>query len=243
MNILAVDDEQFALKDLQSAIMEALPDINLFCFDTSTEAIEHAKTVQIDAAFPDINMGGMNGLQFAKRLKDIYGKTNIVFVTGYSEYAVDAFSMHASGYLMKPVTKEAVLTAMNNLRNPIKPPDKGIRAQCFGNFEIFADNKPLCFARTKTKELLAYLIYREGAWCNNNEIIAVLWEDRDSDNLQGYFRDLVADLTKTLNATDKLQCDLYDFNNGKNVNNYRGEFMAQYSWAEFANAFLNRSRR
>jgi hypothetical protein len=71
---------------------------------------------------------------------------------------------------------------------------------------------------------------------------------------------LVADLTKTLNeagfsdllikqrgslaiAADKLQCDLYDFNNGKNVNNYRGEFMAQYSWAEFANAFLNRSRQ
>jgi two-component SAPR family response regulator len=155
----------------------------LSCFDTSTEAIEHAKTVQIDAAFLDINMGGMNGLQLAKRLKDIYGKTNIVFVTGYSEYAVDAFSMYASGYLMKPVTKEAVLTAMDNLRNPLKPPDKGIRAQCFGNFEIFADNKPLCFACTKTKELLAYLIYREGSQCGNNEIIAVLWEDRDSDNL------------------------------------------------------------
>ncbi len=259
MNILAVDDEQFALKDLQSAITEALPGITLFCFDTATAALEHAKKNQIDVAFLDINMGGMNGLQLAKRLKDIYGKTNIVFVTGYRQYALDAFFLYASGYLVKPITKEAIVTAMENLRNPVTLPDTGIRVQCFGNFEVFVNSKPLSFARTKTKELLAYLIFREGAQCSNNEIIATLWENKeDSWSLQGYFRALVADLTKTLNlagfpdllikqrgaiaiAADKLSCDLYDFYKGINVNNYKGEFMAQYSWAEFTNAFLNRS--
>jgi DNA-binding LytR/AlgR family response regulator len=96
MNIIAVNDEQFALKDLQSAIMEALPGITLSCFDTATDAVEHAKTTQIDVAFLDINMGGMNGLQLAKHLKDIYYKTNIVFVTGYREYALDSYTVNAS---------------------------------------------------------------------------------------------------------------------------------------------------
>jgi two-component SAPR family response regulator len=262
MNILAVDDEQFALKDLQSAIMEVLPGVTLSCFDTATDAVEYAKTAQIDVAFLDINMGGMNGLQLAKHLKDIYGNTNIVFVTGYREYALDSYKVNASDYIMKPVTKEAVKEALENLRSPVQiNSDKRMRVQAFGNFDVFADNKPLSFARTKTKELLAYLIYREGALCGNNEIISVLWEDKkDSQSLQGYFRDLVADLTNTLKqagfpdlvikqrgaiaiAMDKLQCDFSDFNSGKHVNSYKGEFMAQYSWAEFTNAFLSRTSR
>ncbi|MDR2543758.1 MAG: response regulator, partial [Treponema sp.] len=104
MKIIAVDDEQHALKSLQSAIEEALPNCSLSCFNKSKNALEYAKNNRIDVAFLDIEMAGMNGLQIAKSLKEIYGKTCIVFVTGHSHYAADAFALRANGYIMKPVT-------------------------------------------------------------------------------------------------------------------------------------------
>jgi len=261
MNIIAVDDEPFALIDLQTAIKEALPESTLFCFISPLDALNHAKEQYVDIAFLDINMGGMNGLHLAAHLKDIYGNTNIIFVTGYSRYALDAFSLHASGYILKPIDAKAVINAVNHLNRPVQqhieqPADHTLYVQTFGNFEVFADGKPVCFARSKTKELFAYLVHQKGALCSNNEIVAVLWENMsDSESLQSHLRHLVADLLKTLKAVgaedvlfkkrgalsvipEKFTCDMYDFCAGKNVNNYRGEFMTQYSWAEFKNAFF-----
>jgi len=260
MNILLVDDEEFALRSLCRAVEGALPGSNLHRFDRSQDAYEFAKTAPpIDVAFLDINMGGMNGMQLAKRLKEIYGKTNIIFVTGHSQYAIDAANMHISGYLMKPIIKAAVTAAMDNLLHPPEIGENGVRVQCFGNFEIYVDNQPLTFSRSKAKELFAYLVYRQGAQCSNNEIIAILWEDHeDTDNIRSHFRHLVADLKKTLKlvgiddvlvkkrgylsiATDKIKCDWYDLLSGVNVNRYMGEFMTQYSWGEFTNAYLERT--
>jgi len=259
MRIIAVDDEQFALQDLRQAIEEVEPGCELSCFDKPTEALRYAAEVAVDIALLDISMSGMNGLVLAKRLKEINGKTNIIFATGYSDYAVDAFSVQASDYLLKPVTREAVVKAMAHLRDPVaEKSDKRVRVQTFGNFEVFADGEPLAFARTKTKELLAYLVNRRGALCGNDEIIAAIWEDKaDSHALKSHFRHLVADLTQTLKkkniesllvkkhgylavVPDTFQCDLYDFYSGKSaaVNSYAGEYMAQYSWAEFVNGYL-----
>jgi len=263
MSIIAVDDEKFALMDLQSAIEAAVNGAKIACFGTPRMALEYAKSYKVDIAFLDIEMSGMTGIQLAKRLKDINGKTNIIFVTGYSQYALDAFALHASGYIMKPVTKKAILDAVEHLHNPVSEDvdvqqGKKLRVQTFGNFEVFANDKPLVFTRSKTKEFFAYLIDRQGAKCTNDEIAAVIWEDaEDTPSLKSLFRTLVADLTKTLNdagfgdviikqrgqlavAKDKISCDLYDFSTGKNVNSYMGEYMSQYSWAEFTNAYLER---
>ena len=130
------------------------------------------------------------------------------------------------------------------------------RIQTFGNFEVFLDDKPLVFRRTKTKELLAYLVSRQGALCNNNEIIAIIWENKeDSPSLKSMFRTLVADLLQTLSAAgicdiiikhrghigiikEKISCDLFDFLTGINTKSYMGEYMTQYSWAENTNLYL-----
>ena len=261
MNIIAVDDEQLALKSAETAIKKALPDCALSCFTAPSKAILYAREHRVDVAFLDIQMGGMNGLQLAKCLKEIYAKTNIVFSTGYTEYALDAFSMNASGYLMKPITAPAIAEIMEQLRYPVAPPpEKRLRVQTFGNFEVFFDEKPLNFSRSKTKELFAYLVMRRGAYCGNNEIIAVIWEDEAvSPALQNHLRQLLLDLRQTLASVgledavikgrgqlaavpDKFDCDFYEYCNGNAgvVNKYGGEFMAQYSWAEFANAYLDR---
>jgi len=156
--------------------------------------------------------------------------------------------------------KTELQQAMESLNQPDKiPQEKRVRVQTFGNFEVFVDGKPLCFARSKTKELFAYLVMKRGARCNNNEIVAVLWEDKpDSPALQSQYRHLVSDLKKTLKSIcaedvlfkqrgflaivpENISCDLYDFRDADNntVNSYMGEFMMQYSWAEFTNASLD----
>jgi len=259
MNILVVDDEKMALEYLKRTVEGVFPDAATSVFMRPSQALEYAKTNHVDLAFLDIEMGGMNGLQLAKRLKDINGKINIVFTTGYSQYAADAYAMHACGYLMKPVSAGAIVEAMDYLHHPIEDPQqKKIRVQTFGNFEVYANNKPLEFARTKTKELLAYLIMRNGARCSNSEVISVIWENKpDSKALQSQFRHLVFDLTNTFKSLgaedllikhrgalaivpDNIECDLYAFlaADASAVNKYMGEFMAQYSWAEFTNAYL-----
>ena len=262
MNIIVVDDERAPLEDLERVLNEICTDATITGFSSPKNAMDYAGSNRVDLAFLDIEMAGMNGLQLAKSLKDIYGKTNIIFTTGYPQYALDAYRIHACGYLLKPVSKDAVAESMNYLHHPVEVNQgKKLCVQTFGNFEVYADSEPVAFSRSKTRELLAYLIMRNGSQCSNNEIVAALWENKpDSPSLQNQYRHLVMDLRKTLKSIgadnilvkkrgsiavlpEKISCDLYDFYAGDitAVNRYSGEFMAQYSWAEFYNAHLMRS--
>ena len=259
MNFFVVDDEKHALNYLVGVLEETYPQAEIFPFCKTSEAIKAAKKTECDVAFLDIQIDERNGIELAKNLKDINGETNIIFTTAYNQYALEAYKVYASDYLMKPVNSAAVQNAMEHLRNPIMPKENGrLKVQCFGNFEVFSGDKPVAFKRAKTKELLAYLVDRNGATCTNNEIIAALWEDeKDSDSLQSNLRNLIADLKKTLasfnaeaalvkerNALainpDKVICDYYDFMNQipYAVNSYHGEYMAQYSWAELTLAYI-----
>jgi len=264
MNIFAIDDNVLALEELVSAIKEACPNDDVHSFSKPSELLDFAKENACEIAFLDIEMWGMNGIELAQKIKEINNKTNIVFVTGYTKYALDSYTVKASDYVMKPVTKEAVKESLENLRFPVKTePDKRVRVQTFGNFEVFVDESPVLFSRSKTKELLAYLVSRKGALCSNNEIIAVIWEDKDdSPSMQSHFRHLVADLIRTFNSLNvddviirkwknlavvpnKLSCDFYEMLDGnvKAANSYAGEFMSQYSWAEIDAAYLGSRRR
>lgn len=201
----------------------------------------------------------MTGLDFSWELKKLSPQTNIVFVTGHTEYAVDAFRVGASDYLMKPPTPESVMQALEMLRNPVKNVSANrIRIQCFGNFEVFCNGKPFAFKRIKTRELFAYLVDRVGAGVTSGELISVLWEDGlNTHSRQSNLRNLISDMKRTLAEAgadniiikngrtiaidcDAVDCDYYDFlrNVPYAVNSYHGEYMAQYSWAEITTASI-----
>ena len=189
MRILVVDDERHVLEGIVHTISQVLTDSEIMPFKNPIEALEYAKEYLCDIAFLDIEMRGINGIELARKLKGIHSKTNIIFVTGYSQYANEAFALHASGYLMKPITKEDVANELNNLRNAISQyTQKRVRVQTFGNFEVFIDNKAVKFRYNKTKELFAYLIDRNGAMCSNEQLEAVLWEDEVSTSKKSYFK-------------------------------------------------------
>jgi len=259
MNILALDDCELALVSLVQSIKEAVPGAEIFSFRKPALLIKAAMGKAWDIAFLDIQMFGMNGLEVAKILKDNYPKTNIIFVTAFAEHAKNAFELHPSGYVLKPVTKEAILREIENLRHPLASmSDDKICIQTFGNFEVFVKGKPLKFGRLKAKEAFAYLIDRKGAAATSAEIAAVLWEDKDYDrSLQLQTQVIISEMMKTLKNngisdivikrrnqiaadTAKIKCDYYDFLNydAAAVNAYQGEYMANYSWAEMTAGML-----
>lgn len=253
MNIIAVDDERAALWLIEQVLRDVAKDAQVACFASAEQALAHAREAQVDIAFLDIEMDGMNGLALAKRLKDIQGRMNIIFVTGYSAYSVSAFDLRASGYVLKPIDPQRVAEELQNLRYPIQMADVGLRIQCFGNFEVFADGRPVPFGRPKAKELLAYLVDRLGASISKKELASILWENQPyTRSIQVHIHVLLGELTQVLAAhgaadaiirgrgyyavdTGKLRCDYFDYCRGDAaaVNSYRGEYMTNYSWAEF----------
>lgn len=212
------------------------------------------KAQRVDAALLDIEMPGINGLELAKRIKDITPDTNIIFVTAFSQYALTAFSVYPSGYLMKPLQAEELKEAFNNLRTPVQYKEDKMRIQCFGKFEVFFHDEPVVFSRTKAKELFAYLVDLRGAAANTGELCSVLWENsKDEVKCKHYLRNLISDLKKTLRDchaedvfickrnhfaidTSKVECDYYKYceKDVTAINSYHGEYMKQYSWAEFS---------
>jgi len=256
MRIVAVDDEYLQLQAVEVAIRMCEPDCELNCFEDPIDAKEFIEQNEVDVVFLDVQMPGITGVELAKQIKQIKPMVNIIFCTGYSEYAVAAMELRASGYLTKPVKMEAVKMELENLRFPVaRQSEKRVRVQCFGNFEVFVDEKPVEFALERTKEVLAYLIDRRGSTCSNAEISTTLWED-DGDHVS-YFQKLRNDLKDTLKAvgleklvvfgwgklslqTDLISCDYYDWLDGKveGINAYQGEYMSQYSWAEYTNGRL-----
>ena len=255
MRMLCVDDEPLMLKMLEMAIKEARPGADVTAFNDQEDLLNDAKENGCDIAFLDIQMYGMNGVQLAKKLKEINPKMNIIFVTGFSEYAGDAMKMHASGYIMKPVTKEKIDAELNDLRFPLEPKsDVLLKVQCFGNFDVFLPGGDhVRFERSKSKEIFAYLVHKHGSSCTTKEIAAVLFEDAPYDEKQqNYVQKLIQSLVKSLkdvgaeaaivrsyNAlavdTRLLDCDYYRFKelDPAAVNSYQNEYMSQYYWADF----------
>ena len=254
MLIFAIDDERPSLNAAKRIISEACPDAEIMAYKDACEALKTIAEdgIKPDVAFCDIEMPGVNGLEFAVQMKNVSPDTKIVFVTGYLKYAIDAFKVHVHGYIMKPLTVEAVLEELDAIPDISSPELERLNIRCFGHFEVFWHGEPLLFQRKKTKEMLAFLIDREGASCTVAEIAGALWEENPDSKTAGQrVRNLIYDLRSTLHEIgmenvlirdrhqiairrDMIDCDYYKMLAGDMawVNAYKGEYMVDYSWAE-----------
>ena len=254
MKAIAVDDEIYMLETLLEAVSASTDIETVEAFSSCSAALAYATENPVDVAFLDINMRGIGGLELAEKLAQLHPRCKIIFCTGYEEYAVSAFQLHVSGYLMKPITAEAVQKEIDHIKG-IKSTEKLLTIKCFGNFEVLYNGKSLPFKRKKTKELLAVLVDRSGAGVTAKQICAILFPDDTDDTKNApYLRQLVWDLRntlKTIRAEDVLQhdtpyyrvdtnlirCDYLSFlETGKPE--FHGEYMTQYSWAEATCAML-----
>ena len=258
MKAIAVDDEIYMLETLQEAVNASSDIETVEAFSSCSAALAYATENPVDIAFLDINMRGIGGLGLAEKLLELQPQCKIVFCTGHEEYAVSAFQLHASGYLMKPITPDAVQKEIDHIRG-IKSTEKLLTIKCFGNFEVLSGGEILPFRRTKAKELLAVLVDRTGSGMTAKQICAILFSD-DTDDTKNiaYLRQLILDLKNTLKSVGAaevlkhetpfyrvnvglIQCDYLSFlETGKPE--FRGEYMTQYSWAEETCAMLQLNR-
>lgn len=257
MRFLVVDDEPIMLEELTEMLGNIRPGADVLGFTKPRAALAEMEHQTADVAFLDIQMGSMSGLELAERLKRLHPDLHIIFVTGYQKYAVQAFRLHATGYLLKPVNEEELERELTFLYG--ERPAGRVRVQTFGGFEVFVNGAPVKFGRARSKELLACLIDRKGASVNTAEACAILFEGgENTPSNKSYYRTLVKDLRDSLAAAgigdillrgfnslavvpEKLDCDYYRFLRGDAaaVNQYRGDYLPQYSWAEFRNGELS----
>ena len=260
MTIMLVAENDQTLKDTTALLGELRPDAEVISFADSLEALAAARERPVDVALLTANMPELDGLDLGQYLKDLHPAVNLVFLDPDDAQALDALSLHASGCLLLPVSKFALSAELDDLRYPVGGgPTNRVFAQTFGNFELFVDGEPVAFKYSRTKEVVALLVNNRGAQTTNGEIIAALWEDDgDPDKKASYLSNLRQDLQNTMTrlklsgiivkqrgslgiAVDRIECDLYDWLDKKKESKYHylGDYMNQYSWAEYVHAELD----
>jgi len=262
MKIVCVDDEMLVLGLTVSMCKELPQKPEVTGFDNAYDALAYLKNHHTDIVILDINMPDIDGIALAARIKDQHPDTSIIFLTGYSEYAVDAFALHASGYLLKPVSPERLASEIEYVlaRRAPKRSGAAVVIKTFGEFEVFARGETVHFSRERSKELLAYLVDRQGGGVTRANAFATLWEDEAYDRkMQKQFDVIVRSLASTLDeygigyifemnkgllrvVPQKFDCDLYHFIKGETdyINSYRGEYLSSYSWASLTEAYMDR---
>ena len=259
MRAICVDDERILAQDVAEMCLE-LPQIHeVKIFTRAKAALQWLEDHPVDLALLDIDMPDMNGIELAANIKNRWPDVAVIFLTGYSQYAVEAFSVRACGYLLKPVTKEALAADVAYALSGKKTQLTGhVVVKTFGNFDIFVDGKPISFKMEKCKEILAYLVNKLGTGVKRAEIAAILWEDRLYDRklqkqLDVYIRALrdtlqengaehIMELKKGVLRIlpDTFLCDAYLFFSGDRdvINSYRGEYMNSYTWASITESMM-----
>ncbi len=264
MKIIAVDDEELQLETILEYLQELYPHAEIRGFTRVSDALTHLDGSMPDVAILDINMpGNINGISLGEILRKKNKRIKLLYCTGYAEYAMDAYKMHANGYLRKPVQKEELKKEMQYVLQMPVYDDERPHIHAFGNFDVYVDNRPVEFKRKKSKEILAYLVDREGSWVTNKELIVILWDG--SDVSDGAFSKYITLLVNLMMADlesagvayvverqrgrlrllkDRVACDYYGYLNNEEeaILKFHGEYMSQYSWGEETLAALLASR-
>lgn len=257
MEVIYVDDEKPAISNFELTTAHFSEIRTLHTFQVGEEALEFAKTHAVDAAFLDIEMPGIGGLELAKLLKAHDSHIRVIFVTAFSKYALDAWGVDATGYLLKPyaaadVRKELAKCTYKSL------PSHRLVIETIPELNIMLDGAPLYISGSKTREMLALLVDRRERGFTMNECIACLWPERPADartqslcrmtwkRLVDVFEAAgVGDLLVTAEnrrylKTEQVECDLYQILEGdkQTARKYNGAYLKEYEWAEEQNAQL-----
>lgn len=209
MKAILIDDEPMALEVLAN-MLSPYKDINIVGrYTNPLDALEKIKITEPDIIFLDIEMGNMNGLELAEIFMAELSKIEIVFVTAYSQYAVNAFELNAIDYLLKPIQEKRLFKAIERLRETIIEDkienknknilDNRLKVLSFGGFQVL-DNmgNPLKWRTQKSKELFAYLWEKKDGIVSKALIMEELFPDRDLEKASTLLHTTIYQLRKSL---------------------------------------------
>ena len=259
MRIIYVDDELPAINNFRLTVAPFREIRSIETFQKGEEALDWVRTHTVDVAFLDMEMPGLHGLGLALKLKEVNPNIRVVFVTAYSQYAMDAWGVDASGYVLKPYIAADIQKELQKCQ--FRPmPSQRVTITTIPTLSITVDGQPLHIAGGKPREMFALLVDRADRGITAGEGIAYLWPDRPNDaNTQSLFRMTYKRLAGVLEEAgvghivasqenrrflrvDQVDCDLYRILSGDTqaAKKYFGQYMQEYSWAEDRNGQLFR---
>lgn len=118
-NVIMVDDSKVILSDSIAILEDVMPNATITGFIWPQEAIDYAKVKRVALAFLDIELGTASGLDLCRKLLEINSHTNVIYLTAYPEYSLDAWDTDACGFMVKPLTLDGVRRQFKKLRYPI----------------------------------------------------------------------------------------------------------------------------
>ncbi len=258
MQVIYVDSDLVCLESFNQIVKCFVEIDNLVLFSSAYEAAEYAKKSKTDIAFLSIDPPACDALYLAEELMSINENINIIFISESPEYAMQAFTLDAIGYILKPFSSISLRKEFDKAirMNPKKRIEVVI--ETIPDVVVKLNGKVAVFSRPKVEELFALMVDRGDAGLTSGEAVANLWPDRPNDNntaalyrttasrLVGILKAwgisdiLVSDGRRRYIDTKLVDCDIYRILAGekKPLIKYNGEYMRRYSWAEERNAWL-----
>ncbi|OPJ59692.1 response regulator [Clostridium chromiireducens] len=204
LSAVIVDDEIHVL-NLLKMFLQKTEQVNVLeTFHDSSIALKNIIDIKPDVVFLDIEMPEINGLELANCLLEQNDELMIVFVTGYNQYALEAFEVNALDYILKPVNSNRIqkcVSRLNKLKTPMNQEKTHMgktKICCFGNFEVHGNNGVIKWPTRKVEEMFAYFIFHKDSNVECGELGEILWPEGEPDKIKANFDTSLFRLRKTI---------------------------------------------
>lgn len=209
MRAILIDDEKPALVHLENLLNKdgSIEVVGKYTF--AQAGIDHLKRDKTDMVFLDIGMPEINGLEAAEYIQQIDHKIKIIYITAYSEYALEAFELNALDYVLKPIVPVRFQKTLDRIRDTI-PSSSTIKVEetsdvvevlCFKRLTLqdgHPDGKKLKWRTMKAQELFAFLLHHKSEWVSKEKIIDALWPEYTEEKATTHLHTSVYQIRKLL---------------------------------------------
>ncbi|MFD4493216.1 response regulator [Lysinibacillus fusiformis] len=207
MRIVLVDDEYLSITRLKTLLEESkVPGIEVVGeYTDSLKAMDEIQSLQPSIVFLDIVMPDMDGLALGEKIQELLPDVEIVFTTGFDQYALDAFNLHAVDYLLKPIQisrLEKTLDRLEQINNKHKKSSRNSTIiNLFGGLRVVlpdGQTQILKWRTSKAKELFAYLLNHRDEIIYRDTILELFWPESDRDKASKQLYTAIYTIRQTL---------------------------------------------
>lgn len=197
---MIVDDELAAIGNLSDLLIERGGVDIVGEYTNPLVAMESLRNIMADIVFLDIEMPEIDGMTMANQILDICPRMKIVFVTAYQEYAVEAFKLNATDYLLKPVVMERLAMTLDRVQpgQMALAEKRKLKVRCFGKLQVDDDGRTVKWRTTKAEELFAFLLDQNGKGVGKEKLLTAIWSDFEERRAMTNFNTSLYYMRRTL---------------------------------------------
>ncbi|MCG5102102.1 response regulator [Oceanobacillus alkalisoli] len=213
MRVVCIDDEQLALRYIERQLAKIAEVEVIGSFVNPLEGKEFILREKPDVVFLDIDMTPVNGMEIAEKILEKLPDVILVFVTAYEAYAVNAFELNATDYIVKPLKFERLELTVNRIKNQLQnqhkriityPQSLRIKMTPSLAFETEPDVfEPLPWRTAKTQELFIFLLQNHDVVIEKSAIIELLWDDYDLEKAYSLLYTTIYNIRKQIKPYQK----------------------------------------